>query len=53
VPQEPVYVPAGASIEALLWRCSGAHKVWYEWSVAAPTAVPVHNICGRSYYVGL
>lgn len=51
--KEPVYVPAGASIEALMWRCAGAHKVWYEWAVAAPVATPVHNVCGRSYWVGL
>eukprot|EP00200_Dunaliella_tertiolecta_P003160 CAMPEP_0202343186 /NCGR_PEP_ID=MMETSP1126-20121109/3419_1 /ASSEMBLY_ACC=CAM_ASM_000457 /TAXON_ID=3047 /ORGANISM="Dunaliella tertiolecta, Strain CCMP1320" /LENGTH=662 /DNA_ID=CAMNT_0048934227 /DNA_START=1282 /DNA_END=3267 /DNA_ORIENTATION=- len=26
--KEPIYVPAGASVEASMWRCSGAHKVW-------------------------
>ncbi len=51
--KEPVYVPAGAAVEAHMWRCVGAHKVWYEWAVAAPAAGAIHNVSGRSYYVGL
>lgn len=51
--KEPIYVPAGANVDAQMWRCSGAHKVWYEWSVSAPVASVIHNVCGRSYYVGL
>lgn len=51
--REPVYVPAGATVEAHMWRCCAAHKVWYEWGITAPAPGPVHNICGRSYYVGL
>ena len=51
--REPVYVPAGATVEAHMWRCCATHKVWYEWGITAPAPGPVHNICGRSYYVGL
>jgi hypothetical protein len=51
--QEPMYVPAGAPVEVEMWRCCGTHKVWYEWSITAPVATPIHNPGGRSYYVGL
>lgn len=29
------------------------NKVWYEWCVASPCSLPVHNTNGRSYWVGL
>ena len=51
--RQPVYVPAGASVEVAMWRRCTRHKVWYEWAVGAPGASPVHNPNGRSYYVGL
>ena len=51
--REPVYVPAGASVGMQMWRCGAAHKVWYEWSVTAPVPGPIHNVGGRSYWVGL
>jgi protein arginine N-methyltransferase 5 len=51
--REPVYVPAGARVVAKMWRCVSAHKVWYEWATTAPVAGPIHNVNGRSYYVGL
>ncbi|GLC44329.1 hypothetical protein PLESTB_000481500 [Pleodorina starrii] len=51
--REPVYVPAGAPVEMQMWRCCSAHKVWYEWAVTAPVAGPIHNVGGRSYWVGL
>lgn len=49
----PVNCPAGASVEVQLWRCCTPHKVWYEWSVTAPSATHIHNVGGRSYFVGL
>lgn len=51
--REPVYVPAGAPVSVQMWRCSAPHKVWYEWSVTEPVAGPIHNVGGRSYWVGL
>ncbi|MDB9924768.1 protein arginine N-methyltransferase [bacterium] len=49
----PVDVPCGKDIEAHMWRCVGNSKVWYEWAVTKPTVGPVHNVNGRSYWVGL
>ena len=49
----PVHVPAGQPVEAHCWRCVGPGKVWYEWAVTAPDVGPVHNVNGRSYWVGL
>ena len=49
----PVDVPAEADVEAHCWRCVGQGKVWYEWAVTAPVVGPVHNVNGRSYWVGL
>lgn len=50
--REPVYVPAGSPIELSMWRCCAAHKVWYEWGLTGPVPGPLHNVGGRSYYVG-
>jgi protein arginine N-methyltransferase 5 len=49
----PVYVPAGCDVEAHVWRCVGPSKVWYEWGTTSPDVGPVHNVNGRSYWVGL
>ena len=49
----PVHIPAGCDVEAHMWRCVGPSKVWYEWSVTAPDVGPIHNVNGRSYWVGL
>ncbi|KAL1569290.1 Protein arginine N-methyltransferase 5 [Salvia divinorum] len=49
----PVYVKPGTPLEVHFWRCCGSTKVWYEWSVTAPSASPLHNTNGRSYWVGL
>ncbi|KMZ69194.1 hypothetical protein ZOSMA_21G00480 [Zostera marina] len=51
--RKPIYVPSGSSLEVNFWRCCGPSKVWYEWGVSAPTASPIHNTNGRSYWVGL
>lgn len=49
----PMYIPAGALLEAHFWRCVGPTKVWYEWAVTAPDVSATHNSNGRSYWVGL
>eukprot|EP00877_Chromochloris_zofingiensis_P008918 jgi/Chrzof1/427/Cz01g15150.t1 len=51
--REPMYLPAGESLQFHMWRLIGAHKVWYEWAVTAPSKIPIHNPGGRSYWVGL
>ncbi|RDX67237.1 Protein arginine N-methyltransferase 1.5, partial [Mucuna pruriens] len=49
----PIYVSPGSTLEVNFWRCCGSTKVWYEWCVASPSASPIHNSNGRSYWVGL
>ncbi|PSR91898.1 Protein arginine N-methyltransferase [Actinidia chinensis var. chinensis] len=49
----PVCVRPGSPLEVHLWRCCGSTKVWYEWCVTNPSACPIHNSNGRSYWVGL
>ncbi|KAK9819450.1 hypothetical protein WJX74_006898 [Apatococcus lobatus] len=51
--QDPVYCPAGAAVHASMWRCTGAHKVWYEWMLSRPAPTHLHNPLGRSSFVGL
>ncbi|BBN09504.1 type II protein arginine methyltransferase [Marchantia polymorpha subsp. ruderalis] len=51
--RKPIYIPAGSVLELHFWRCVGPTKVWYEWAVTAPSVSPVHNVNGRSYWVGL
>ncbi|KAH6788310.1 SHK1 binding protein 1 [Perilla frutescens var. frutescens] len=49
----PVCVQPGTPLEVHFWRCCGSTKVWYEWCVTSPSASPLHNTNGRSYWVGL
>ncbi|XP_057516470.1 protein arginine N-methyltransferase 1.5 isoform X2 [Amaranthus tricolor] len=51
--RSPVCVRPGVPLEFHIWRCSGSTKVWYEWCVESPSASPIHNSKGRSYWVGL
>lgn len=52
--REPLLWPEGTELGASMWRCVGPRKVWYEWAVVLPGSVgPIHNVGGRSYYVGL
>ena len=65
--QQPVPVPAGAAVQAQIWRKTDHKKVWYEWSIQVtrsnPTAAaggtellyasPLHNPGGRSSHVAL
>uniref|UniRef100_A0A7N0U6W9 Protein arginine N-methyltransferase n=1 Tax=Kalanchoe fedtschenkoi TaxID=63787 RepID=A0A7N0U6W9_KALFE len=49
----PLIIPPGSRLEVHFWRCCSPSKVWYEWCVASPSASPIHNSNGRSYWVGL
>lgn len=53
----PAYIPIKSSLtlkkdeqlKVHFWRLSDASKVWYEWSISEPNAIPVHNPSARSY----
>ncbi|KAK9820236.1 hypothetical protein WJX72_007776 [[Myrmecia] bisecta] len=47
------FTPLAPTQAVHMWRCGAHHKVWYEWGLTAPAVTPIHNPCGRSYYVGL
>ena len=55
----PVQIPHDATICVDFWRQTDTKKVWYEWSVSVSlggedtTILPIHNVGGRSYWVGL
>ncbi|KAI7865537.1 protein arginine N-methyltransferase [Spinellus fusiger] len=55
----PLQVPQGATVTVDFWRQTDAKKVWYEWTVAVTLAesdlsvLPIHNVSGRSSWVGL
>ncbi|KRZ05689.1 Protein arginine N-methyltransferase 5 [Trichinella zimbabwensis] len=49
----PVMVKAGAEIEIHFWRNTGHGKVWYEWWLAKPAALPLQNPNGRSWSFAL
>ncbi|KAK8940963.1 Protein arginine N-methyltransferase 5 [Platanthera zijinensis] len=51
--REPIYLPAGSHLNVEFLRCCAPAKVWYEWCVTSPITTPVHNVNGRSYWVGL
>jgi protein arginine N-methyltransferase 5 len=51
--KEPRRLAPGQAVELSMWRCCTPHKVWYEWAVTQPAASHIHNVSGRSYYVGL
>lgn len=53
----PAYIPIKSSMKLKkdeqlklhFWRLSNSSKVWYEWSVSEPSAIPIHNPNARSY----
>lgn len=55
----PLQVPAGAEVILDFWRKTDKKKIWYEWAVIITkdhqdlSITPIHNVGGRSYYVGL
>lgn len=49
----PFTVQGGGTIALSMFRRSSSSKVWYEWTVSDPVALPMSNPGGRSYYVGL
>ncbi|CAM9219043.1 unnamed protein product [Chrysoparadoxa australica] len=48
----PVELKAGDKVTACFWRCTAGGKVWYEWALLEPVASPIHNVNGRSYWIG-
>ncbi|KAG6783509.1 hypothetical protein POTOM_012958 [Populus tomentosa] len=52
-PKTPVCMKPGSPLEVHFWRCCGSSKVWCEWCVTSPDSSAIHNISGRSYWVGL
>lgn len=57
----PAYIPIKSSVtlkkdeqlKVHFWRLSDASKIWYEWSISKPYAIPVHNPNARSYSMQL
>ncbi|KAI8388474.1 PRMT5 arginine-N-methyltransferase-domain-containing protein [Radiomyces spectabilis] len=55
----PVQAVKGSTIQLDFWRQTDRKKVWYEWAVSVTlnnsdlTVTPIHNVGGRSYWVGL
>ncbi|KAI8331600.1 PRMT5 arginine-N-methyltransferase-domain-containing protein [Choanephora cucurbitarum] len=56
----PVQVPQNATVSFDFWRLTDDKKVWYEWTASVHgshgeemTVLPIHNVNGRSYWVGL
>lgn len=45
---EPQQLRAGDTLEVHMWRCSSAHKVWYEWLTVKPHKTHIHNYLGRA-----
>ena len=51
--RDPVYLAEGDTLRAAMARRISSSKVWYEWACTAPTTSHVHNVGGRSYWIGL
>ncbi|KAI8099404.1 PRMT5 arginine-N-methyltransferase-domain-containing protein [Halteromyces radiatus] len=55
----PLQVPQGAQVCLDFWRQTDKKKIWYEWAVTISkdnedlAITPIHNVGGRSYWVGL
>lgn len=52
--REPFHVTKDDVIIVSFWRMVSSNKVWYEWSVASnEKQTTIHNVNGRSYWIGL
>jgi len=51
--RDPLYVSGDSVVEVHMWRNNNRVKVWYEWSITSPMVTPIHNVGGRSYWIGL
>eukprot|EP01155_Anaeramoeba_flamelloides_P009643 Anaeramoba_flamelloidesa1850_74.p1 GENE.a1850_74~~a1850_74.p1 ORF type:complete len:210 (-),score=46.45 a1850_74:138-767(-) len=53
--QKPILVKAGDYLNATMWRCTSndLKRVFYEWTVTYPVILPIHNVNGRSSFIGL
>ncbi|CAG0884407.1 unnamed protein product [Cyprideis torosa] len=50
--QRPVQIRAGDRVTVHMWRLRDEHKVWYEWTITEPEALPIHNSSGKHYQIG-
>jgi len=41
------------NVELHFWRLNDKKHVWYEWCIAQPIPLPIHNSNGRSSQIGL
>lgn len=51
--RSPLLVGRGAAVGVSMWRVVGPGRVWYEWCATAPHQGAIHNVGGRSSFVGL
>jgi len=51
--RNPLFLPANSELVCDFWRLTDGKKVWYEWTISQPQAVPIHNSNGRSWWIGL
>lgn len=51
--KSPVTLKKGEHLKLHFWRLSNNLKVWYEWSISEPIAIPIHNPNARSYSMQL
>eukprot|EP00943_MAST-04B_sp_MAST-4B-sp1_P006048 g6048.t1 len=51
--RNPFPVKENDMIEVNFWRCIKNRKVWYEWCIVQPIQSPIHNVNGRSSWIGL
>lgn len=51
----PVSLKADDVVKLHFWRCNDSitRKVWYEWCLSSPLALPIQNSGGKSYWIGL
>lgn len=49
----PVQCSRGSEVELHFWRINNSKTVWYEWTIAKPVPMSIHNPNGRSYTIGL
>ena len=50
---QPFLIKQNEMIEVNFWRCIKNRKVWYEWCVVQPQQSPIHNVNGRSAWIGM
>jgi protein arginine N-methyltransferase 5 len=51
--RDPTFLRKSDTLTASFWRKSSKANVWYEWGISTPVALPIHNVNGKSYNIGL